>query len=265
MSKDITRILEGWGYKPGEIQVRRIMGSDGRPRIQMRMDMGLVQMELSGRPDGKRVYGKPSLLEYYFSLIRERKARYGTDAPFRLEAEDCVKLQSEAVQYYHRYLACFVLEEYEGVARDTDRNLRVFDLMKRYASDEVYKWAFEQYRPYVVMMNTRAKGLLSLRGKAVREALMRIQAGIRAIERFFEEYHREDLIEESEEILFLKRWAEEIEQNRPRSPVKRLQKALDDAVEHEEYEKAMRLRDRIREMEAGTNQAREIVEKQERI
>ncbi|MCK5732600.1 MAG: UvrB/UvrC motif-containing protein, partial [Candidatus Latescibacteria bacterium] len=117
----------------------------------------------------------------------------------------------------------------------------------------------------VVMMNTRAKGLLSLRRKAVREALVRIQAGIRAIERFFEEYHREDLIEESEEILFLKRWAEEIEQNRPRSPVKRLQKALDDAVEHEEYEKAMRFRDRIREMEAGTNQAREIVEKQERI
>jgi hypothetical protein len=216
MSKDIARVLEGWEYK-----------------------------------DGKRVYGKPSCLEYYLSLIREHKVRYGTDAQFRLEAEDCVKLQSEAIQYYHRYLACFVLEEYESVARDTDRNLRVFDLMKRYAADEVYKWAFEQYRPYVVMMNARAKGLLSLRRKAVREALVRIQAGIRAIERFFEGYDREDLIEESEEIRFLRRWAEEIEQKRPRSPVERLQEALQTAIEREEYERAMQLRDRIREMEGG--------------
>jgi len=249
MSKDLTEILEGWEYKPDEIRVRRIMGTDGKPKIQMRVDMGLIQMELTGRPDGKRPYGKESFLEHYLSLIREHKAKYGTDEEFRLDAEDCTKLQSEAIQYYHRYLSCFSMEEYDAVARDTARNLRVLDLVKRYAADEQYKQVFEQYRPYVIMMNTRAKGLLSLRRKDYREGLLRIEAGIRAIKRFFEEYDRRDLIEESNEIRFLKDWAEEIERNRPRSPVERLQEALQTAIEREEYERAMALRDRIREME----------------
>jgi len=143
------------------------------------------------------------------------------------------------------------MEEYDAVARDTARNLRVFDLVRRYAADEQYKQVFEQYRPHVIMMNTRAKGLLSLRRKDYREGLLRIEAGIRAIERFFEEYDRADLVAESEEIRFLKHWTEEIERNRPRSPVERLQEALQTAIEREEYERAMALRDRIREMETA--------------
>ncbi|HDH98803.1 MAG TPA: hypothetical protein ENF70_06705 [Deltaproteobacteria bacterium] len=59
------------------------MGADGRPKIQM---------ELAGRPDGKRVYGKESLLEHYLSLIRAHKTKYGTDEDFQLDAEDCMKL-----------------------------------------------------------------------------------------------------------------------------------------------------------------------------
>jgi hypothetical protein len=34
---------------------------------------------------------------------------------------------------YHRYLALYVLEDFEGVARDTTSNLRIFDLVNRYA------------------------------------------------------------------------------------------------------------------------------------
>lgn len=256
MSKDIAKILDEWEYQPDadEIRVRRIMGTDGKPKIQMRVDMGLIQMELTGRPDGKRPHGKKSLLEHYLSLIREHKAKYGTDENFRLDVEDCAKLQLEGVQYYYRYLSCFSLEEYEAVVRDTERNLRVFDLVERYAADEQHKWVFGQFRPYVIMMNTRAKGALSLREKDYREALLRIEAGIRAIERFFEEYDRTDAIEESREIRFLKHWAEEVERNRPRSPVERLQEALQTAIEREEYERAMKLRDRIRKMEIAGNQ-----------
>ena len=32
----------------------------------------------------------------------------------------------EGLQYYHRYLAAFHLERYDLVARDTERNLRLF-------------------------------------------------------------------------------------------------------------------------------------------
>ena len=54
MSKDISPILDGWAHDPEELQVRIIAGIDGRDKIQMRIDLGVVQVELEGRPDGLR-------------------------------------------------------------------------------------------------------------------------------------------------------------------------------------------------------------------
>ncbi|HEY2159205.1 MAG TPA: hypothetical protein VGH33_26495, partial [Isosphaeraceae bacterium] len=65
MSKDITPILDGWDYDTDELQVRIIQGLDGADKIQMRVDLGLIQMELAGRPDGVRPFGFDSLLDYH--------------------------------------------------------------------------------------------------------------------------------------------------------------------------------------------------------
>jgi len=51
-SKDLLPLLKGWDYEPGTINVRKINGMDGQPKLQMRLDLGLLQMELDGRPDG---------------------------------------------------------------------------------------------------------------------------------------------------------------------------------------------------------------------
>ena len=64
-SKDIVPLLKGWDYEPGTINVRKINGLDGRQKLQMRLDLGLLQMELTGRPDGAKPHGFDSLLEYY--------------------------------------------------------------------------------------------------------------------------------------------------------------------------------------------------------
>ena len=53
-SKDIVPLLKGWDYEPGTINVRKISGIDGAPKLQMRLDLGLLQMEMTGRPDGVR-------------------------------------------------------------------------------------------------------------------------------------------------------------------------------------------------------------------
>src|SRR4028118_1173450 len=60
--KDITPVLRGWDYEPGTSNVREGSGADGQPRLQMRLDLGLLQMELTGRPDGVRPHGFDSLL-----------------------------------------------------------------------------------------------------------------------------------------------------------------------------------------------------------
>ena len=54
MSQDIDAALRGWEFKPGEVQARQVQAEDGRQVLQMRMDLGIVQMETEGRPDGTR-------------------------------------------------------------------------------------------------------------------------------------------------------------------------------------------------------------------
>jgi hypothetical protein len=62
-SRDITPVLKGWDYEPGTINVRKVVGNDGIPKLQMRLDLGLFQMEMTGRPDGVRPHGHESLLD----------------------------------------------------------------------------------------------------------------------------------------------------------------------------------------------------------
>src|SRR5256714_6195941 len=156
-SKDILPLLKGWDYEAGTINVRKINGMDGRPKLQMRLDLGLLQMEMNGRPDGRRPHGCESLLEYYEEQLKDHYDRNGTELGFHLTSSQCQSLREEAVMYYHRYLSLYVLEEYPGVIRDTDRNLRVLDLCGKYAVNEQDRLWLEQYRPYIMMMNVRAK------------------------------------------------------------------------------------------------------------
>src|SRR5579872_1134224 len=96
-SKDITPLLKGWDYEPGTINVRKVSGIDGQPKLQMRLDLGLLQMELTGRPDGVKPHGCESLLEYYESLLRDHESRNGTELGFHLTGQQCQSLREEAV------------------------------------------------------------------------------------------------------------------------------------------------------------------------
>ena len=83
-SKDILPLLKGWDYEPGTINVRKITGLDGKPKLQMRLDLGLLQMELTGRPDGAKPHGFDSLLEYYEEQLKEHKSTNGSELGFHL-------------------------------------------------------------------------------------------------------------------------------------------------------------------------------------
>ena len=54
---DLNDLLEGWPHEPGQVKARKIVGRDGCEKIQLRIDLGLIQMELNGRPDGVRPHG----------------------------------------------------------------------------------------------------------------------------------------------------------------------------------------------------------------
>lgn len=246
--KDIGPILEGWDYVPNEIRVRMIIGQDGRKKLQMRVDLGLMQMEVEGRPDGQRPHGYESLLEYYEAKLEHHRSRFGDEANFQLSHEDCLRLQQESLQYYYRYLSFFHLGEYDGAARDTARNLRLFDFIKNNAAAQEDQWALEQYRPYVLRMNVLARAEAAVQRKEYRRALELIEEGIEQIEDLFREYGRPDLIADNRELLVLRERAEQLRTAPPVSPAEKLQKALDEAVAAEDYERAAALRDALKQL-----------------
>lgn len=248
MSADLSLIFHDWDHNPNEVTVRRIAGLDGRPKIQMRLDLGVLQMEMSGRPDGKRPHGYESLLEYYEDRLRRYTTLNGDNDGFEMDGDACAEVKQESMQYYYRYLSLFHLGCYHEVIRDTERNLRAFDFLREHAGREEDRLSLEQFRPYVLMMNTRAEACLTLEAREFDRALQHIEEGIVRIEDFFISVERSDLIEGCREITFLREWSERIRSDRPLTPAEKLRRELETAVEVEDYERAAALRDRIRAM-----------------
>lgn len=245
MNYDIGPVLDGWSYEPDDLTVRLIRGDDGREKIQVRLDLGVLQMEVDGRPDGQRPEGFESMLDYFEHLAIERSTAGHPAASFVLTSDDCDELLREGIQYYHRYVSFFHLGRYELVARDTARNLRLFAFVVAHAGDKTDEWRFDQYRPYVIMMNTRARSMLRLEEDDFNGALEIVDEGIQNILGFLSEYSQQEQEDACPELAFLRQWHEKLEEERPLSPLESLEQKLQEAVDSEQYERAAQLRDRI--------------------
>jgi hypothetical protein len=248
-TKDITSILAGWSFEPGTINVRKITGANGTPKLQMRLDLGLLQMELSGRPDGQRPHGFESLLEYFQHQLAKYTTNNGTDLGFVLTRTHCQLLRDEATMYYHRYLSLFVLDDYAGVMVDTERNLKVLDLCKRYAGHQLDRLAMEQYRPYITMMNARARAKLLLKKGLPEEAERVVVVALRLIKGYFREARQLAFFARSNEAFVLRTMLKEIRRSLPQDPVRKLKGRLAKAIQREKYEEAAKLRDAIAALE----------------
>ena len=249
-SLDLAGTLAGFDYEPGRINVRKIQGDDGRPKVQLRVDLGLLQMEAAGRPDGRRPHGFESLLHYHVDRLHEHRTRFGTELGFLLSPDDCRELRDESAQYYHRYLACFVLGEYEAVRRDAQRTLDLFDFLRRHAAEERDRAAMEAYRPYVLMMHARAAAGLCLQREDNRAALRVLASALRRIKRHFRRFGGRRAYEASGEVRVLKKLLRLLRKRVPQSPVRLLTRQLKRAVAAEQYERAAVLRDEIARLTA---------------
>lgn len=249
MNFDISQILEQWDYQPGQAAVRKFTGKDGVEKIQLRVDLGLLQMNAEGRPDGKHPLGHASLYDYYQSkLYKYLAAHGGNDDGFQLKAEDCAKLQLEAFQYHNRYNCLLQLKEFAAVTRDTERNLAVFEFVKKHAASEELSWTLQQFKPQLLMIHIQARASQFLEAKDFDAAIQQIEEGIGQIREFYREHARNEALEHSGEIAYLRNWLEEINAQRPLSKREKLEQALHEAVNNEDYEKAAQMRDALRNL-----------------
>ena len=245
MSLDLNDLLRDWPHEPGMIKVRKILGTDGKEKIQLRIDLGLIQMETTGRPDGQEPHEYESLLEYHRSRSKRTEKK---GEKYILSPDDVGELQQEGIQYYHRYISFFQLSEYLGAIRDTQRNLDMFEFVSKHAEREELVASVEQFTPYVLMMNTRARASIEIERENFPAAVTKIEEGMEKIRAFYAESENSDGAANSPELGFLGEWLEEIRARQPLTKLEKMQREMDNAIATEAYEKAAELRDAINAM-----------------
>jgi len=252
MDFDISHLLEKWEYQPGQVVVRKFTAKDGKEKIQLRVDLGMLQMNTEGRPDGKRPFGHTSLFEYYQARLHKHlAAHHGSDEGFRLKPEECARLQLEALQYHHRYICLLQLEDYPAVVRDTERNLAVFAFVGKHAESADLAWSLQQFQPQLMMILTRARAAQALQSDDYTIAIQQIEEGLEKIRAFYRQSPRSEFLEQSGEVHSLETWLEEIRAKRPLTRREKLEQALSEAVTREDYEKAAQVRDELRNLKSA--------------
>lgn len=236
--RDIDTLLKSWAFRPGEVTARLIKARSGREVLQMRIDMGVVQMETNLRPDGL----KPGGAETYYDYLVGEAVRIG-DA-FRLTQEQCAESDREFVQYYQRRLCWLALREYRRATQDADHSLAFMDFVHRHSPDEEWTLSHEQYRPFVLFHRVQASALAALEETGAENAISEINDGLARFRDLFARYDAADQYADDELVRRLEQMRESV---RDRYEVGRtLDEQLAEAVRAEDYELAARIRDQIR-------------------
>jgi len=236
--RDIDSLLDGWDHRPGEVSARLVKARDGREVLQMRVDMGLLQMETDLRPDGDRPHGA----ETYFDYLVGEAVREGDS--FRLSQEQCTEADREFIQFYHRRICWLSLHEYRRAARDADHSLAFMDFVREHSPDEEWTLSHERYRPFILFHRVQAAALATLEEDGAASAIREINSGL---DRFRDLFARYDAAEQYAEDDLVRRLEQMRESVRNRYEVGRtLEEQLADAVRAEDYEQAASLRDRLR-------------------
>jgi hypothetical protein len=241
MGQDIDHALRGWDYKPSLVQARLVDTQDGRQVLQMRVDLGILQMELTGRPDGTRPHG---FATYYDYLRHQAAQARRSQRPFRLSEEQCAEADREFLQFYHRRICWLALRNYDRAIADADHNLRFMDFVREHSPSEEYTLSHEQYRGFVLFHRTQAAAALALERTDPELALEEIRTGLEKITAFFHEYGLEDRLDEDAMVQQLRKMDEQIRSLHGIRAT--LREQLDEAVAREEYETAARIRDALR-------------------
>jgi hypothetical protein len=240
MFQDIDDALQGWEFKPGLVQARMIQRRDGRQVIQMRVDLGVLQMEPTGRPDGARPHGQPT----YFDYLRHQSniADRGGHA-FMLSEEQAEEADREFLQYYHRRICWLALRNYARAVVDADHTLNFMDFVRDHSPSEEYTDAHERYRGFVLFHRTQAASALAAERNDPEAAIDAIREGLQKMRAFFAAYELEDKMEEDGMVQELRKL--EARLRKLHNIDETLREKLDKAVASEDYETAARLRDAL--------------------
>lgn len=239
-SEHLDDLLSKWTFDPNLLNVRLVKGRDGRDVIQMRIDMGVLQMETTGRPDGVRIFECNSMLEY----LQDKRL---SNPEYVLDEDDASEVDREFMQFYHRRISWLRLAYYHRAVMDADHTLRLMDLTTSISPDEEWSQTHEQYRPFVLFHRTQADALGHLEEDTPEAAVQAINTGLETMRGFFIKHDAEEHFDGDELVIRLVELRESLRKEYEVGST--LKEKLAAAVENEQYELAAELRDELSKRE----------------
>jgi hypothetical protein len=230
-------LIADWPYEFGDVSARRARGADGRDVVQLRVEMGVLQMEVAGRPDGSRPGGHPTCADWLAALALQE------GESFTLDERRCLEIDREFVQYFHRRVAWLALREFERAVADADHTLALMDFSSLHAPEVGWAEMHEQYRPFVLFHRVQAAALGTLEKGGAAAAVAEIDAGMKTIGDLLDDEESDDYSEEDELLAKLSEMKAAIAEHYDVQPS--LTEQLADAIAAEQYERAAQLRDQL--------------------
>src|SRR5205085_4316122 len=175
------------------VQARMVQARNGRQVIQMRVDLGVLQIETTDRPDGARPHGHDTFYDY---LKQQARVAGRAGQSFVLSEEQCEEADREFVQYYHRRICWLALRNYPLAVADADHTLDFMDFVHEHSPSEEYAQAHEQYRGFVLFHRTQAAAAQAVEKDDPEQALNAIHEGLEQMRAFFAAYDAEEHMEE---------------------------------------------------------------------
>ena len=235
-------LFADWPYEFGEVAARIVPGADGREVLQLRVEMGVLQMETSGRPDGSRPGGYPTCLDWLQAeVIKEGDS-------FELDAARCMEIDREFVQFFHRRVAWLALREFDRAVADADHTLALMDFSSLYAPHSEWAEMHEQYRPFVLFHRTQAAALATLERGGPETAIVEIDAGSATIRELLvrdRDAADSDAGDLEQDELLVKLAEMKVAIAEHYDVTSSLTQQLADAIAAEQYELAAQLRDQL--------------------
>jgi hypothetical protein len=250
MRRDIDDAIQGWPYnpEPGDVIAREVRARDGRTVLQVRVELGVLQMEAGGRPDGTRPHGFVSYLDYlrYRAAGRSQSPEAKADS-WMMSRDHCSAADREFVQYYHRRVAWLALQRYDRALLDADHTLALMDFVCRHGIDDDYVASHERFRGLVLFHRTQASAALALERRKPEEAIDIVREGVERLSTHHQQWSADhDQAETPNPSLIEQLHVLESEIRKNFVVDKTLREQLEEAVASEDYERAARLRDQIR-------------------
>ncbi len=252
---DIKPILDDWPKEEKKVTARIFTDKYGQYQIQMRINCGLIQMYLEGRPDGQTIGGCQTFLEY----IEQQAIKDGGIEEYQLsqEADVWEELDREMNQFYYRRIALLAIGKdaqeqgnielaqmcFNRAIQDADYTLHAIAFIRDYCDDEDYAEIHQRAKSFVIWHRVIASAQQAILTDNPDEAIEIIKKGENEIKHIYKERGLTKWLKYDPSIKELYSLEKHI--RRKYGITLTLKEQLEQALEEEDYEKAAQIRNKL--------------------